>query len=46
MTPQPDPVATATEYLRRLLAIAAKEGWQLQARCIQRTIDRIESSVF
>ena len=46
MTPQSDPVITATEYLRRLLAIAAKEGWQLQARCIQQTINQIESSVF
>ena len=46
MTTQPDPVITATAYLRRLLEIAAKEGWQLQARCIQRAIGKVESSVF
>ena len=46
MTPTPDPAKAATEYLRRLLAIARRECWDAQARDIAAVIDEVEQSIF
>ncbi|MEO0868531.1 MAG: hypothetical protein AAFY17_08795 [Cyanobacteria bacterium J06642_11] len=46
LNPIPDPAVTATEHLRRLLDIARRERWEVQAVCIERVIDDIEASTF
>ena len=46
MTPTPDPVAAATETLRRYLEIALASGWGDSAAAIRVVIERVESSVF
>ena len=46
MAPTPDPVAAATETLRRYLAIAEREGWAESAAAIVAVINVVESRTF
>ena len=43
---QPDPVIKETEYLRKLLKIAIKYGWEPQQQLIVKVIDRVTETTF